>query len=128
MSDFSDYDHFYRAGVFDACNGKPAQYNRDESDIAICGYFDGYDGNDNQFPDLEPEPTGSTFDTQQVFKLWIEGDWGQDYYIFGSEASAKAKATELIQAQASGEPDEWTCYEDAEAEGLAGIEPLVFIP
>lgn len=46
MSDFSDYDPFYRSGVFDACNGKPALYNRDENDIAVCAYFDGYDGND----------------------------------------------------------------------------------
>ena len=45
-TDFADYDHFYRLGVFDRCNGKSALYNRDPDDIAVCAYFDAYDGNE----------------------------------------------------------------------------------
>lgn len=128
MSDeFTQYDDARRRGVFDKCNGRAPAHMRDEDDAWICAYFDGYDANESKFgePELEVEfePEGN------VYKLWMEGDWGQDELIFGSEESAKARATELIKDQLP-EPqdDDWTCYEDAEKGGLAGIQELTFIP
>lgn len=128
MTEFSDYDNGFRAGTFDKCNGVVAMFERDDTDIWVCGYFDGYDGNEVL---IEQQPTGSTFDTDQAntpqrfFKLWCEWDYGQDGYVFDTEQAAKDWLTRSVKEIDGDEPN--VTVEEMFDEGLAGLDIVTLI-
>lgn len=133
MTDFSDYDYGFRRGVFDKCNGRPCIVARGgDSILWDDGYLDGWDGNENKFPQMEPEPTGSTFDTDQAntpqrfFKLWVEWDYGQDSFVFDTEQAAldwlQRTATDIDDG-AEGAMSAQEMFD----EGLAGLDIVTLI-
>lgn len=129
---FEDYDNGFRCGVFDKCNGS---LKRTLTDGCIWddGYSDGWDGNENKFPNLEPEPTGSTFDTDfgamvepKFFRLWVEWDYGQNYYVFETEEMAKVWLDSTTIFTDLGEVG-LDCAQDLFDEGLAGLDIVTLI-
>lgn len=45
-TEFSEYDHGYRLGTFDKCNGRTAPRIEETGDIFSTGYYDAWDGNE----------------------------------------------------------------------------------
>jgi hypothetical protein len=118
QTDFADYDHWFRKGVFDKCNGRAPAFIRDETDLAVSAYFDGFDGNEVKIVE-EMEIEFTPEDT--VWRVWAEWDMGQEYLVFSSEDAAIHWADHEIGNDAD---LEFANFSEARDEGLAGLTEL----
>ena len=62
-----------------------------------------------------------------MYKLWMEWDLGQDYYVFTSEAAAMAWADEAIKLDEGLLEEFPNGYSDAQEEGFAHLQKLTVI-
>lgn len=60
-----------------------------------------------------------------LYRLHMEGDWGQDRMVFGSEESARAWAERAFLSQSNPDPED--TFEEF-WEGDCATEKLEFIP
>lgn len=101
-NDFNAYDHGFRLGTFDRCNGRTNRLLNgiDEADLFESGYADGFATNENQFPpekspddryneaydlgaerarcleaELEWEAKRLYPDDKESYKGWLNGVW-----------------------------------------------------
>ena len=68
MAEFSEYDHGFRLGTFDKCNGRTAPRVEESGDIFSTGYYDGWLGNEAKIDEpTEQQLMDAAFEAGQAY-------------------------------------------------------------